>query len=132
MHFLPTLIVATKSDADAADLRLEMARESFDPAYPLVVVSAETGAGLPELRQAIYDRLGLIRVYTKQPGKPADMTSPFTCPTDSTLSEFAGCVHTDYEEGLKTARIWGSGAFDGQTVGREHVLRDKDVVELHL
>ena len=38
----------------------------------------------------------------------------------------------DYEAGLKSARVWGSGAFDGQTVGRDHVLRDKDVVELHL
>jgi len=32
---------------------------------------------------------------------------------------------------VKSARVWGSGAFDGQTVGRDHVLRDKDVVELH-
>jgi hypothetical protein len=35
-------------------------------------------------------------------------------------------------EGLKSARIWGSGLHDGQTVGREHVLHDKDVVELHM
>ncbi|NDK16556.1 MAG: TGS domain-containing protein, partial [Armatimonadetes bacterium] len=34
-------------------------------------------------------------------------------------------------ESLKHARVWGTGVFDGQTVGREHVLHEKDIVELH-
>ena len=29
------------------------------------------------------------------------------------------------------ARVWGSGAFEGQTVQRDHVLADGDVVEIH-
>ena len=41
-------------------------------------------------------------------------------------------VHNDFEEKLKSAKVWGSGAFDGQTVGREHVLQEGDVVELVL
>jgi len=131
-YTLPALLVANKCDDEAADVRLEIAREAFAGRFPLHVVSAERGDGLDELRKAIYDRLGVMRVYTKQPGKPPDMTSPFTCPVGSTLAEFAGHVHKDFEEGLKSARVWGSGAFDGQTVGRDHVLRDKDVVELHL
>ena len=73
-----------------------------------------------------------MRIYTKQPGKPADMASPFTFPIGSTVSELAGRVHKDFEEGLKSARVWGTGVFDGQTVGRDHVLHEKDVVELHL
>jgi ribosome-interacting GTPase 1 len=73
-----------------------------------------------------------MRIYTKQPGKPPDRASPFTCPIGSTVQEFAGHVHKDFEEGLKSARVWGSAAFDGQTVGREHILHDRDVVELHL
>ncbi len=131
-YYLKTLLVATKADDEAADIRLEIAREAFGDRFPLFVVSAEQGTGLDELRKAIYDRLGVMRVYTKQPGKPPDMASPFTCPVGSTLQEFAGHVHKDFEAGLKSARVWGSGAFDGQTVGRDHVLRDKDVVELHL
>ena len=67
----------------------------------------------------------------KQPGKPADKSAPFTCPIGSTVHEFAGVVHRDFQEGLKSARIWGTGVFDGQTVKRDHVLHDKDVVELH-
>ena len=98
----------------------------------MLVVSAEKGTGLDDLRKAIYDLLGVMRIYTKQPGKPADHSSPFTCPIGSTVADFAGHVHKDFEEKLKSARVWGTGVFDGQTVGREHVLHDKDVVELHV
>jgi len=131
-YALKTLLVANKADDEAADIRLELAREAFGDRFPTVVVSAERGTGADDLRQALYALLGVMRVYTKQPGKPADMTSPFTCPVGSTVAELAGRVHKDFEEGVKTARVWGSGAFDGQTVGRDHVLREKDVVELHL
>ena len=131
-YHLKTLLVANKSDDGAADIRLEMAQESFAGRFPMLVISAEQGTGVEELRRSIYERLGVIRIYTKQPGKPADMTSPFTTPIGSTVAELAGRVHKDFEEGLKSARVWGSGAFDGQTVGRDHVLHDSDVVELHL
>lgn len=129
---LPTVLVGSKNDDDAAELRLELAKESLGDWFPILSISTVIGTGLDELRRAIYDRLGVMRVYTKMPGKPADMGSPFTCPVGSTVGEFAGHVHTDYEAGLKSARVWGSGLHDGQTVGRDHVLQDKDVVELHL
>ena len=131
VYALPTLLVANKGDDEAADIRLELAREEFGTRYPLFVISAENGAGLDVLRKAIYDALGVMRIYTKQPGKPADMTSPFTPPIGSTVAELAGKVHRDLEESVKSARIWGTGVHEGQTVGRDHVLHDKDVVELH-
>lgn len=93
--------------------------------------AAETGANLDELRLAIYRFLRVMRIYSKHPGKPADRTAPFTCPIGSTVHEFAGVVHRDFEEKLKSARIWGTGVFDGQTVKRDHVLSDGDIVELH-
>lgn len=130
-YTIPTLLVATKGDDEAADIRLEIAREEFGTSFPLLVVSAERGDGLPELRKAIYDALGVMRIYTKQPGKPADMTAPFTPPIGATVAELAGMVHRDLEDAVKSARVWGSGVHDGQTVGRDHPLHDKDVVELH-
>jgi ribosome-interacting GTPase 1 len=131
VYALPTLLVANKCDDEAADLRLELARDSLDLPFPPLLVSAERGDGLPELRKAIFGALGVMRIYTKQPGKPPDLTSPFTPLIGSTVSELAGRVHRDLEDAVKSARVWGSGAFDGQTVGRDHVLHDKDVVELH-
>ncbi|MCE9561377.1 MAG: 50S ribosome-binding GTPase [Planctomycetes bacterium] len=131
IYTLPTILVATKADDEAADIRLEIARETFGTQFPLHVISAERGDGLPELRKALYDVLGVMRIYTKQPGKPADMTSPFTPLIGSTVAELAGRVHRDLEDTVKSARVWGTAVHDGQTVGRDHVLNDKDIVELH-
>jgi uncharacterized protein len=130
IYTLPTLLVGTKIDDDAADIRLEMAAGAF--AYPMHLISAERGDGLDALRAAIFQSLNVMRIYTKQPGKPADKSSPFTCPVGSSVSEFAGHVHNDFEDNLKSAKVWGSAAFDGQTVGRDHILREGDIVELHL
>ena len=127
-----TLVVANKIDLPGAEDRLEIVREMFGPRFPIYVISAEHGTGLEDLRNTIYQTLNVIRVYTKQPGKPPDLESPFTCPAGSTLIDFAALVHRDFAANLKSARIWGTGVFDGQAVGREHVLHDKDVVELHI
>jgi len=131
IYALPTILLASKCDDEAADIRLEIARESFGDKYPLYIISAERGDGLPELRKTLYDLLGVMRIYTKQPGKPADMTSPFTPLIGSTVAELAGRVHRDLEDTVKSARVWGTAVHDGQTVGRDHVLNDKDIVELH-
>jgi ribosome-interacting GTPase 1 len=131
VEYVRTLLVANKTNADGAADRLEIVREMFGDRFPVHVVSAEHGQGLEELRTAIYRFLNVIRVYTKKPGKPADMTSPFTVHEGSTLLELATHVHREFEDKLKSARVWGTGVFDGQSVPRDHVLHDKDVVELH-
>jgi hypothetical protein len=132
IQFVPTMLVANKSDAAGADDRLAIVREMFGERFPIRVIAAEHGHGMEQLRAAIYQFLRVIRVYTKQPGKPPDMTSPFTCPIGSTLVDMAALVHRDFAQNLKSARIWGTGVFDGQTVKRDHALHDKDVVELHI
>jgi ribosome-interacting GTPase 1 len=132
IQHVKTLLVANKIDLPGASDRLEVVRELYGSRFPIHVIAAEHGTGLEELRDAIYHFLNVIRVYTKQPGKPPDLTSPFTCPVGSTLVEMAALVHRDFAEGLKSARIWGTGVYDGQSVKRDHVLHDKDIVELHL
>ena len=82
-------------------------------------------------RDEIYKFLDVIRVYTKKPGKPADMAAPFTIRRGGTLLDLAGRIHRELPEKLKSARVWGTGVFDGQTVPRDHVLHDRDVVEIH-
>jgi len=132
IHYAVTVLGANKIDAEGAADRLAIVREMFADRFPIYAFSALHGSGLEELRTALYRCLNVVRVYAKAPGKPADMTAPFTVPAGSTVQQFAGQVHKDFEHGLKSARIWGTGVFDGQPVGREHVLRDKDVVELHM
>ncbi|MDR3619408.1 MAG: 50S ribosome-binding GTPase [Paludisphaera borealis] len=126
-----TVMAATKIDAPGAADRLEIVREWFGTRFPVLPVSAESGEGLETLREAAYHSLGLLRIYTKIPGRPADRTKPFTVPIGSTVLDLAREVHRDFESSLKFAKIWGSGVFDGQSVKRDHELHDGDIVELH-
>ena len=48
------------------------------------------------------------------------------------MTDLARAVHRELGEELKSARVWGSARFDGQSVQRDHVLQDRDVVELHV
>jgi ribosome-interacting GTPase 1 len=132
IEYVKTLLAANKVAAPGAQDRLDVVREMFGSRFGVFPLDAESGAGLEELRTAIYRSLNVIRVYSKKPGKPADMQSPFTCPAGSTVAQMAELVHRDFAEKLKSARIWGTGVFDGQAVTRDHVLHDKDVVELHV
>ena len=71
-------------------------------------------------------------VYSKPPGTDPDMSAPFIRKEGSTVEQFAEKVHRDFYDNMKSARIWGSGSFDGQIVSRGHILRDGDIVELRI
>ena len=104
----------------------------WDGDLPFLPVSAETGMNLEELREDIFRRLEIIRVYSKAPGKATSKDAPYTLKAGSTLMDFAAAVHKDFTRDLKSGRVWGSSAFDGQSVSSDYVLADGDVVELRL
>lgn len=126
-----TLLVATRGQDEACGDRLDFFREMTGREFPTLQVDLDQAGDVEQLREAIYRLLGVIRIYTKKPGKPADMTSPFAIKVNGTVEDLAAAVHRDLVESLKFAKVWGTSAHDGQTVGREHVLHDKDLVELH-
>lgn len=125
------ILVANKCDVHGAADRLQILTDFYAQQLPILVVSAIEGKGLDELRRAVFDSLNAIRVYSKVPGKPADMADPFVLPAGSTVLDMARTVHKELAEHLTSARIWGKGVYAGQSVRRDHVLADGDVVELH-
>ena len=122
--------MANKIEAEGAEDRLEFLKDVVGDRFPILTLDAESGAGMDALKAKLWEILGLMRIYSKTQGKPADMVAPFTIPHGSNVVDFAEKVHSDLAEKVKSARVWGSAAFDGQVVGKEHVLREKDVVEL--
>ncbi|MCX7635049.1 MAG: TGS domain-containing protein, partial [Syntrophales bacterium] len=124
------LVVANKQDREEDHEYLDMFRELTETALPTMAVSTKTGLHLMDLLANIYQNSGLLRVYTKRPGKEPDMTAPFVIPRGSTLEELAGMIHKDFVEKLKYARIWGKTVRDGQRVQRDYILQEGDVVEL--
>jgi ribosome-interacting GTPase 1 len=127
-----TIFVGTKSDAAGAKDNLEALRELRKDLEPFVDTSAETREGLGELGKRLFGMLDVIRVYSKEPGKPADRNQPFIMPRGSTVKDLAETIHREVAQNLKRARIWGSEKYDGQAVQRDHVLADRDVIELHV
>ena len=130
--YLPTLLVVNKADqVDDPKTEIEIFEDLTDFHYPSVAVSATTGIGLDRLGPWLFTRLGIVRVYTKAPGKPPDMDRPYTIRRGGTVADMAALVHRDLAASLKFARLWREGTFDGQQVGGEHELLDGDVAELH-
>jgi hypothetical protein len=130
---LPALMIANKADRIAdIDSELEAFRELTGCRYPVLAVSAETGSGLGGIGPWLFDHLGIVRVYTKAPGRPPDKQRPFTLRRGQTVVDVAQLVHKDLARSLKYARVWGKSGFDGQHVGRDHQVVDGDVVELHV
>lgn len=129
---LPTLLVASKGDLlESPAEELEVIEELLDVDFPTLAVSAETGDGVEELGHWLFEQLGVVRVYTKIPGQPADMGDPYSLRKGDTVIDLAEMIHKDVAREFKFARVWGEGHFDGQQVGRDHVLFDRAIVEVH-
>jgi hypothetical protein len=130
MVYIPLLVLVNKNDDETTDGDFEVLCELLGDGWRMLPISAETGRHVEPFKQAVYEQLGIIRVYSKPPGREPDRSAPFVLPRGSTVEEFAGKVHQDFLRQLKSARVWGSATFEGQMVGRDHVLHDGDVVEL--
>jgi hypothetical protein len=130
------LVVANKVDMPKAREDFTAFTEMYAGRFPALAVSATSGEGLDALRRAVFDLLGIIRVYTKEPGKKPELTSPYVMKIGSTVTDLAARVHKEILAHLKHARIWSQqpgvhAHVDGQMVNREHRLEDRDIVELH-
>lgn len=130
---LPTLLVASKSDrlSESGD-ELAVLEELAGISYPCHAVSAETGQGVSDLGIWLFDQLGVVRIYTKIPGKEPDADRPYTVRSGSTVRDVAGLVHKEIAEQLRYARAWSASEFDAQQVGGDHVVEDGDILEFHL
>ncbi|MDD4266652.1 MAG: TGS domain-containing protein [Pirellulaceae bacterium] len=133
LSYTRTFLVPNKIDLPGAHERLDLLHELCRLEFEEYVISAQTGAGLEPLRDAIYAAMDVLRVYTKLPSaKEPDRDRPFTVRRGSCLLDLAEQVHKDYQEGLKFARVWGSAVHDATVVKGDYILHDQDVVELHM
>ena len=128
---LPAIFVARKLDVPDARETLQIFREFYGNRLPLLPVSSQQDVNLAELRKTMFAMLNVIRVYSKKPGKKADLSVPYILRKGAAVLEAAAVVHKDFAERLKYARLWRRGGLEGQMVGRDHPLEDGDILELH-
>jgi ribosome-interacting GTPase 1 len=97
-----------------------------------VFISAEAEKGLKGFKERLWDELGLIRVYMDKPGRGVDYEEPLILmqgknTVDDALRKLGGTL----EERFRFARVSGPSAkHDEQQVGRNHELRDEDVLRV--
>jgi len=129
---LPTIVAANKLETLAATERLASDCRAISERFEVIGISAATGKGLGQLATALFQRLQLIRIFTKIPGKEPDMSDPYVLTKGKTILDLAEAIHKEFREKLKFARVWGTTAYGGQKVPKDYILSDGDVVELHV
>lgn len=121
------LLAATKMD-EAHEGALT-ALQAATPDLRVVGVSIIEDASLEVLKEAVWSLTGLIRVYLRY-DKGVD-EEPLAVEPGATVTDVASRVHRALGAGLRGARVWGPSArFDGQQVGRHHLVQDGDIVEI--
>jgi len=102
------------------------------PGLEMVSTSIIDDESMEICKRKMFSALKVIRVYTKQIGKEADMTDPVILPIGGTVEDAATSIHKDFAAKLKYAKVWGTGKFDGQRVQRDFGLTDGDIIEFHI
>ncbi|MBN1844966.1 MAG: 50S ribosome-binding GTPase [Sedimentisphaerales bacterium] len=126
----PCLCVASKCDlANEADA--DALRDLYGDRLEIVAASARQADSLGRLSLRIFQRLQIVRIYSKLPGKKPQMEEPFVLPVGATVEDLAAKVHRDLAGKLRFARAWGRDKYDGQPIPRNYPLQDQDIVELH-
>jgi hypothetical protein len=128
-RYIPGITVLTKADlVDERTVQEIKKKTSAD-----VVLSCETGRGLDELKEAIFDSLSFMPIFCKEKGKKADMDVPLIMKHPGTVEDMCNKLHRDFIDKFRYARIWGKSAkFPGQRKGLNHQLKPDDIVEIHL
>ena len=131
LEYKKAIIVGTKGDLPGSKEGLQKL-ESNVTNFKIIPVSAINNVNLDILPAEIFSILDIIRVYTRSPGGQID-NEAMPMKINSTALDAAKKVHKNLYKNFKFARVWGESAkFDGQRVGPEHVLRDGDIIEIHI
>jgi uncharacterized protein len=93
------------------------------------LISAKSEIGIEELKENIFQRMKVIRVYTKEPGKEKN-SDPVVLREGATVKDVAETIYKGFSKQVKNTKLTGpSGKFSNQSVGMKHILKDKDVLE---
>jgi len=126
------VVVGVKGDDKNTETQFMKLQKNWSHLFSVVGVSVHKNIGLDLLKKTLFENLGLMRIYTKEPGKkPTD--DPLLLKSDSTVKAVCEAIHKSFVTTFRYARIFGASVkFEGTKVGLDHKLKDRDVVELRL
>ncbi|CCE65820.1 hypothetical protein TPHA_0N00400 [Tetrapisispora phaffii CBS 4417] len=126
-RYMPAVYVLNKIDS--------LSLEELELLYRIpnaVPISSGQEWNLDELLEVMWDRLNLVRVYTKPKGKIPDFTDPVVLRSDHcSVRDFCNQIHKSLVDDFRNALVFGSSVkHQPQFVGLNHVLEDEDVVTI--
>ncbi|NWJ77881.1 GTP-binding protein [Marine Group I thaumarchaeote] len=96
-----------------------------------IPVSADANDNITELRDRIYDELQFIRIYMRPKGGKTDYKEPLIIRNGNSVLDVCNKLHRKLKKDFRYGLVWGKSVkFAGQRVGRNHVLRDEDVLTI--
>ncbi len=130
--YKPTLVVANKLDVKGAERNLQVLKRFVNGKMPVIAVSCERRIGLDNVGKAIIEALGVIRIYTKEPGMRVHSDHPFALRRGATVNDLAKNIHKEFVSNFLFAMVWAKRLrFSPKKVGLNFVLEDGDIVEIH-
>ena len=92
------------------------------------MISSVLGQGLETLKEEIFTKLALKRIFLKPRGQEPDLNQPLIVSSWATVADVAREIGQAIGIG-KNAYVWGQSAkFPGQLVANDHLLTDEDIV----
>lgn len=130
--YKPAVVVANKLDLKGAAANLRHLKSFVNGKLPIVAMSCERRVGLDELGKALFESLGVIRIYTKEPGMKVHSDHPFALRRGATVNELAKNIHKELVSNFMFAMVWAKRLpFSPKKVGMNFVLEDGDIIEIH-
>ncbi len=127
--YVPMMILLNKVDLVDLDYLKELQKEIPE----FIPISADKKLNIDALKEEIFNRVDLIRIYLKPQGRKADMEDPLVIRRGSTVIDACEKLHREFVKNFRHAKIWGTSVkFPGQKVGPDHVLEDEDVLRIIL
>jgi small GTP-binding protein len=133
--YVPSIIVLNKIDLVNAsfvqEIKSKMIGNNNNNKNYFIAVSADTGINIDVLKEAIYQRLGFIRVYMRPKGGETDFREPLIIKKGATVQDVCNKIHRNMARNFRYGLVWGKSAkFAGQKVGLEHNLVDEDILTI--
>jgi uncharacterized protein len=126
--YIPSLTVLNKIDLVNQGFLKEVQSKIGNNFIP---ISADANINISALKQAIYQRLDLIRIYLRTKTGETDYEEPLIIRNGSSVATVCNKIHRKMTRDFKYAQVWGRSAkFGGQKVGLDHTLVDQDVLTI--
>ncbi|KAL7325319.1 GTP-binding protein rbg1 [Mucor circinelloides] len=125
--YIPAVYVLNKID--------QISIEELDLIYKIpnaVPISSNHEWNFDELLEVMWQKLNLVRIYTKPKGQLPDYEQPVVMTHEkATVEDFCNSIHKSIMDQFKCAYVWGASVkHNPQKVGKEHILMDEDVVQI--